>query len=86
MVTSGKALQEAADALLIGIRDKEGNFVQKGFIGDGDRLLVPGLEIRKLTSTRHNIDEHLVLKYFGAEGLVKVMIEKPVVSYRHKEV
>ena len=84
-VDIGKALQEEADSVLIGIRAKDGHFVQKGLIGDKDLLVLPGLEIQKLTSHRFDIDKSLVLEHFGPEGLMTVGVEKTVISYRHKE-
>lgn len=84
-VDIGKMMQEEADAVLIGIRDKEGKFVQKGLIGDKDVLVLPGLQISKTIAHRFDIDKSLILEEFGPDGLIKVGREHEVVSYRHKE-
>lgn len=81
----GKMLQEEADRVLIGIRNKEGEFLQRGLIGDKDVLILPGLQISKIASHRFDVDKSLILKEFGPEGLIKVSREHEVVSYRHKE-
>jgi len=84
-VNIGKMMQEEADQVLIGVRDKDGNFIQRGLIGDKDLLVLPGLEIKKTISHRFNIDKSLVLEHFGPEGLIKVGQESESISYRHKE-
>ncbi len=81
----GKMLQEEADAVFIGIRDKEGKITQPGLIGDKELLVLPGLEIKKSTSHPFKLSKALVLQEFGPEGLIKVGTSNPVVQYRHKE-
>lgn len=81
----GEMMQEEADAVFIGIKNKEGKFIQKGLIGDKELLVLPGLEIKKVVAHQFNIDKQLVLQEFGPEGLVKVGREKDVIQYRHKE-
>lgn len=81
----GKMLKEEADQVLIGIRDKEGRFIQKGLIGDKELLVLPGLQISKVIAHRFDIDKSLVLQELGPEGLMKVGREKDTIQYRHKE-
>lgn len=80
----GKMLQEEADAVFIGIRDAQGKY-HNGLIGDREMLILPGLEIKRVTAHRFDIDKSLILQEFGPEGLVKVGHEKDVTQYRHKE-
>jgi len=84
-VNIGKMMQEEADAVLIGIRNKEGGFIKKGLIGDKDVLVLPGLQISRMTSHRFDIDKSLILEEFGPEGLMKVGRGHEITSYRHKE-
>lgn len=82
----GEAMQEEADAVLIGVRDAHGHFIQKGLIGEKDALILPGMEIRKIVSHVLTIDRSLILQHFGPEGLMKVGREDIRVQYRHKPV
>ncbi len=83
-VNIGSMMQEEADVVLIGIRAKDGHFIQKGLIGDKDVLLLPGMVIKKTVSHRLNMDKSLILQHFGPEGLIKVGRNSISVSYRHK--
>lgn len=84
-VNIGKMLQEEADAVFLGVKNKEGKVVVPGLIGDKELLILPGLEIKKTVQHRFDIDKSLVLQEFGPEGLMKVGYEKDVTQYRHKE-
>lgn len=81
----GKMMMEEADAVLIGVKDRDGQIVQRGLIGDKDAIILPGLTVTKTVSRRFDIDKKLVLDTYGPDGLVKVGKEKTIISYRHKE-
>ena len=81
----GNMLQEEADSVFLGVKNKAGKVVVPGLIGDKDLLVLPGLEIKKTIVHRFDVDKQLVLQEFGPEGLIKVGREKDVVQYRHKE-
>ena len=86
LVDVGKMLMEEADLAFLGVRNSDGKLIQKGFIGDGDLLVMSGLEIKKIQVHRFDIDKGLILEHFGPGGLMKVGREKDTIQYRHKEV
>lgn len=81
----GKMMQEEADSVFLGVKDKQGNVIQKGLIGDKEVLVLPGLEIRKSVQHRFEVSKDDVLREFGPEGLIKVGQEHTIIQYRHKE-
>jgi len=83
LVGVGEMMQEEADAVLIGIRDKQGNFIQKGLIGDKDTLILPGMEIRRIVSHGMSVEKSLILSNFGPDGLMKVSVPYVRTQFRH---
>lgn len=53
-----------------------------GLIGDEDLLLVEGLKIRKIPQHRFDISKQAIIEEFGAEALIKVGVERDIVTYR----
>ncbi len=82
----GELMMEEAKAFFCGVKDKQGNLVQKGLIGDGEVLLVEDLKIQKSTQHRWGINKELILKEIGQDGLLRVSEEKIIESYRIREV
>lgn len=84
LIDVGRMMQEEADAVFLGVKDAQGKY-HNGLIGDKDLLILPGLEIKRVTAHRFDIDKQLILQEFGPDGLIKVGRERDVVQYRHKE-
>lgn len=85
-VDVGEEMMKEADAVFVGVKNKQGKIVVPGLIGNKDILIMPGLQITKSQYTRFDIDKALVLKHYGPEGLALTAVEKPIVRYTHKEV
>ena len=81
----GEMLMEEARSYFVGIKDKYGNWIKKGLIGDKELLTASGVEIRKIIQHRFDVKRERVLEVFGAEGLMKVSEESEVTQYRIKE-
>ncbi len=81
----GEAMIEEARDFFIGVRDKYGNWIQRGLIGDRDQLSASGLEIKKIVQHRLDIDKGKLIEEFGVEGLMKVSKESTIDQYRIRE-
>ena len=82
----GTAMMEESRDYFIGIKDKYGNWIRQGLIGDKDELRASGIEIRKITQHRFDINKSKIIEEFGAEALLKVGEENEVIQYRIREV
>ena len=82
----GEMMMEEARSFFIGIKDKYGNWVKKGLIGDKDLLTASGIEIKKITQHRLDVSKQKILEEFGAEALLRVSEESEVIQYRIREV
>lgn len=85
-VKVGEMLKEEARTYFVGKKDKYGNTLVEGIMGDRELLLVEDLEIRKVIQNRFDVNKGRVLEVFGAEGLMQVGEEKEIVTYRFREV
>jgi len=82
LVKVGDMMKEEARTFFVG-NVKEGI---DGLIGDEDLLIVEDLKIQKIIQHRFDVTKEAVLREFGPEGLVRVGVERDIVTYRIKEV
>jgi len=82
----GEAMIEEARDFFIGVKDKYGNWIKRGLIGDKDQLTASGIEIKKSTQHRLDVNRNKLVEEFGVEGLMKVSEEKTIDQYRIREV
>lgn len=78
----GEMLLDDARTYFVGKKDKHGNVLSEGIIGDRDLLLAGDLEVKKVMQHRFNIKKDLVVQEFGVEGLFKVAEESDIATYR----
>jgi len=82
----GGMLIDEARAYFIGVKDKFGNFIKRGLIGDRDLLTASGIEVKKITQHRLDVNKQKLVEEFGAEALLRVSDESNIVQYRIREV
>jgi len=63
----GKALEEEAKGMLIGIQSDTGEWIQRGLVGEADVLLVEGLKILKIVSHPTTLDKGKILAMLGPD-------------------
>ncbi len=86
MKAAGELAMEEAKAFFVGVRDKEGNVIVQGLIGDKEVLFIEDLKIQKIIQHRVDIKRDRILKEFGPEGLLKVADFNEIEFYRIMEV
>jgi hypothetical protein len=82
----GESMQEEARAYFLGTKDKDGNVVIPGVIGDKDLLLTDRLEIKKIVVNRADVNKSKLLAEYGQEAFEKVLDYKEIIQYRIKEI
>jgi len=85
LVDVGEMLLDESRAFFIGKKDKNGNVLVEGIIGDNEVLLVEDLEIKRVILHRFDVSKAKIVELFGPEALLKVSEEKDVVTYRIRE-
>jgi len=78
----GEMLLEEARACFVGTKDKDGNVLSEGLIGDKDLLLLGDIQVKKIMQHRFDIRKEKIVEEFGVEGLFKVGEEKDITTYR----
>ena len=78
----GEMMKDEARTYFVG-NVKEG---VEGIIGNKDLLLVEDLKIQKIIQHRFDISRQRIIEEFGPVGLVKVGVERDIVTYRIQEV
>lgn len=80
----GEMYMQEARTFFTGQVLEKGKQVKKfpGLIGDEELLLVEGLKIRKIPMHRFDVSKQAIIEEFGAEALIKVGVEKDIITYR----
>ena len=81
----GEMMIDDARTYFVGKKDKEGNVLAEGIIGDKELLLVEGLKIQLVPQRRWDISRESIIREFGVEGFLKVASEKVLTTYRITE-
>lgn len=82
----GGMMMEEARSFFVGKKDKNGDVLVEGLIGDKEILLVEDLKILKITQHRFDISKEKIVKEFGPEALLKVGEYKEIPQYRITQV
>lgn len=78
----GNMLKDEARTFFVGKKDREGNVLAEGIIGDKNVLYSEGLKIMRVIQHRTEISRQAILEEFGADALLRVMGEKDVETFR----
>jgi len=82
----GEMMEQDVRDYFVGKKDKYGQVIVEGVMGDKELLIADDLEIKRIVSHRFDIKKEKVLEVFGPDGLMKVGEEKDIIQYRFREV
>lgn len=71
----GKAMEEEAKAVLVGVQSDTGEWIEKGLVGGADVLLVEGLKILKIVSHPTKLDKGKLLALLGPDKYYSAVSE-----------
>lgn len=82
LVKVGDMLKDEARTYFVGKKDKDGDMLAEGIIGDKDVLLCEGLKIQRIIQHRWDISRKSIIDEFGTDGFFKVARQNDITTYR----